>query len=171
MIMVTETLRHTPVWVYFIFVYLLYVGIRSMKARVMSVKRIVIMPLVFIIWSGVSMALSGRFETVIVGWIALLPFGMLAGYIQTRRFDIQVNRKLGRIKIPGTISTLVIIALTFSFKYFAGFMNAVYPDIANGNVFQPTIFAVSGFFTGIFVGRMILYLHRFNTSAESDVIA
>jgi hypothetical protein len=117
------------------------------------------------------MVVSGQFENVIVGWIALLPIGILAGYLQTRNLAVLANRELGQIKIPGSSNTLIIILLTFSVKYFAGFMNSQYPAIAHGNVFQLVIFSLSGFFTGIFIGRMIVYLYRYNTMKESELTA
>jgi hypothetical protein len=164
---VTGIMKHTPVWVYFIFGYLVYVGIQSTKTRIVSVKRVLILPIVFAVWSLGSLVTSGQFESKIIGWLAALPVGILIGCLQTRRLDIKVDREHSRIRIPGTISTVIIIILTFSAKYYSGFMNSQYPAVAQGIIFVIVMSSISGLFAGILAGRMALYLYRYTTREES----
>ncbi|NGX37998.1 MAG: hypothetical protein K1000chlam2_01167, partial [Chlamydiae bacterium] len=49
--LVINALTGTPWWVYLLFVYFLYVGIKSLKPRVISLKKILILPLILFVWS------------------------------------------------------------------------------------------------------------------------
>ncbi|NMU93802.1 hypothetical protein HGQ98_31645 [Achromobacter ruhlandii] len=49
-----EILRRTPLWVWALFAFLLYRGIRALRPRQVSVTRTFLLPVLFLVWALVS---------------------------------------------------------------------------------------------------------------------
>ena len=45
-------LTHTPPWVFLLFAYLVWQGIRALQPRTQSIWRLMIVPLIFIVWAS-----------------------------------------------------------------------------------------------------------------------
>ena len=90
-----------PNWVYILFVVLVYLGIKRCYPRVFHIKRLLIVPAIFIFIS-----LNGTFnlfsfdEMVVIymllGWI----IGLLVGHFQVRKRIIKADKSKNLIQTP-----------------------------------------------------------------------
>ena len=59
-----QILIHTPIWVFPLFAYLVWLGIKAMRPRTTTIWRSLIVPAIFIIW-GLSRLLSGTQHAIV----------------------------------------------------------------------------------------------------------
>ena len=76
-----QILIHTPLWVFPLFAYLVWQGIKATRPRTAPISRSLIVPAVFIVW-GLSRLLSRQdYIWPLVSWITaalvLMPVGLL----------------------------------------------------------------------------------------------
>ena len=66
-----QILIHTPIWVFPLFAYLVWLGIQGMRPRTTTIWRSLIVPAIFIIW-GLSSLVSQSHDTVLplASWLA-----------------------------------------------------------------------------------------------------
>lgn len=165
-----EILIHTPWWVYLILAYVLNVGIRASKTRVVALKKLFIVPAIFLFMSIHTLVTSIKIDIFTVTiWSLAILLGTGLGWWQIARYQLQVDKKHGLIRLPGTWSTLLIIAIIFITKYYFGYQQAVNPDFANQASLIYSLLAVSGICTGLFIGRLICYLYRMETNPQTDL--
>lgn len=159
-----QLLINTPWWVYLILIYLIIVGIKASKTRIVSLKKLFIIPLVFLIMSIETLISSFKIDLLNFSiWSLGILIGAIFGYIQTYRYKLKIDKENGLLEIPGTWSTLVIISVIFIAKYYISYELAVDPAIINENVFEISALLVTGVCTGLFIGRLCCYLYRFQT--------
>lgn len=118
-----QFLKHTPIWVYVIFVYFLVQGISALKPRSASVGSVFIMPIVLTLivwWLGSSM------------WFSLWLLGAcIGGWISWRRIKslpIHVDVRKRTIKLPGSPFPLILFLSIFALKYTFGALEVVAPE-------------------------------------------
>lgn len=158
------TFKYTPIWVYFILAYLLFIGIKSSKPRTLSLKKLFIMPLVFTSLSIHTLLTAFKVDIFSIGiWTFAIIAGALLGWLQVYSTSIKVDRTHYLIAIPGSWTTLIIILIIFTTKYYFSYQLAVDPALATQTFFEFLVLAVSGACTGLFVGRLLTYLYRFKT--------
>ena len=154
-----ETIKGTPWWVFPLFAYLIWVGIGALKPQVVSLKKMFILPLVFLIWGiwGLIGSFDGYKDILI--WIIFTVIGYFVGWGIYQIYRIRADKKKLLIKLPGTRFVLVFIILIFATRYFFGYYQATHLEMS------PLIHAVnlvfSGMITGIFIGRSMALLHKF----------
>ena len=66
---VAAILSGTPVWVWALFAYLLFRGITALRAREMTPARMLVLPVIFLVW-----ALAGMFFELAAWPVALAAF-------------------------------------------------------------------------------------------------
>ena len=165
-----QTLIHTPVWVYILFAVLIALGIRAMKPRVVPLRKIFLLPIVFLVLSVHTLVTSFHITTsTVLIWIGALSLGALLGGMLTANLKFNVDREHALIQLPGTWITVFMILLIFITKYYFGYELATDPALAHQHEFEFSMLAVSGATTGLFVGRLICYLHRFKKAKSVDL--
>ncbi len=166
MMFVYQILVHTPPWVWILFAYLVWQGIKSMQPRKAPIWRAMIVPIVFIVW-GVSRIGFGQHDNQwpLVAWIAaalvLLPLGVLT----PRPFD--VDHKTGEIIRLGSAFALIRNIVVFTLQYTVSVISAINVDdralaIVVGR-------AISGATAGYFFGSMIALLIAYRGKRAADV--
>jgi hypothetical protein len=149
----------TPWWVYLILAYVLYVGIRALKPRTMSVNRIFIIPLIILalsLWFLID-KFTG-FKDLLI-WALFIPIGFGAGWGIVQKLKIRADHKKLLIRIGGNPFILILVLAIFAVKYFFGYWKAVTPDI--GPFLHSMELAFSGLFLGLFVGRLFAIIKKF----------
>jgi len=153
-----QVLIHTPLWVFPLFGYLVWQGIKAMRPRTTSIWRSLIVPTVFIVW-GMSRLLSRQQDNMwpLLSWIsaalALMPVGLLT----TKPFEL--DHATGQISRPGSPVPLIRNVSVFALQYTVAVIAAVDPD---GRTVATLIGrAVSGATTGYFFGRTIALLRQY----------
>jgi hypothetical protein len=160
----------TPIWVYILLVYLLWIGYQSSKTRVISLKKLFIMPVVFAFMSIHSMLgeLKGA-DWMVIFWFFGLSIGALGGWFLVHRLKPQIDKKHGLVRVKGTWLTLFLIVLIFVYKYYLDFTLYMNPDILSLTWFKWSSLILLGVFTGLFVGRLLYYLRCFYKLPSVDL--
>jgi hypothetical protein len=142
-----------PLWVYLLLVVLVSVGIKATKPRTINIRKLVLVPLVFVAWSLYSLypKLALGSPVLLLVWAVCIAIGAYLGVREVRKWKIAVDRHKGQITIPGNYSTLVLILLIFGLKFFWGYYYATHTEIPYRIYFWDTL--TSALVTGFFVGR------------------
>src|ERR1700744_649226 len=151
-------ITHTPVWVFVLFAYLVWQGIRAMQPRTMTIWRALIVPVIFIIW-GLSRIGFGQQANaaLLLAWIAaalvLLPVGILT----PRPFE--VDHATGQIVRSGSVFPLIRNVVVFLLQYVVAVMAAVHADSYPIGAIVGR--AVSGATAGYFIGSTFALLRTY----------
>jgi uncharacterized protein DUF6622 len=153
-----QVLIHTPLWVFPLFAYLVWQGIKAMQPRTTTIWRSLIVPAIFIIW-GLSRLLSRGQDGVwlLVSWVAaalaLAPIGVLTAK------PFELDHATGQITRPGSPIPLIRNVTIFALQYTVAVIAAVDPDGRTATTLVGR--AVSGAMTGYFLGRTIALLRQY----------
>lgn len=154
-------LTGTPLWVWILLIFLIVRGINALNDREMEVKRLFLLPLIFLFWGG-----SG-----VINELAFPRWGgisMLAGLIIGGSVGWLLWRTTPRLKIkegtnliirPGTPLTLIFIIIAFATKFTLIFFLNVEPDLKNVLNFNLVFGLLTGIIDGVFFGGTLnLYM-------------
>ena len=131
-----EAAINTPWWVYILFIYLLFIGIKASKPAVVHIAKLAAIPLVFTYLSLETLILSFNINVLSVGtWLISVLAGIGLGVWLVKSLQIQVDRAKKLIGIPGTWSTLIIVLIIFASKYYFGYQAGIDPQLASSNSF------------------------------------
>lgn len=168
---VQQIIMGTPWWVYALFIYLIWIGINASKARIIALKKLFIVPIIFGFMSVHTLMTSFQMTSfTIMTWSAAILLGAALGWIQIYRHALKIDKIHYLVRVPGTWSTLIFILIIFATKYYFGYELSVDPKLAEQSLFEFSMLAISGVFTGLFIGRLICYLYRFKTNSSVDLV-
>lgn len=167
---ISQFFTGTPAWVYILFFYLLFIGIKSMKTGVVSLKKLFILPIIFFFMS-LHTLLSSFEITVgsIIIYIASLMLGSWFGWLFAKNKVLAFDKKHHLIKLQGSATTLILILLIFSIKYYFGYALSIDPTRVQDMTFRSLMILSSGIITGIFMGRAFLYLQKRSQATHTDL--
>lgn len=150
-----KALSGTPTWVWFVFGYLIFIGIRALNDRVVYIPTLLIIPIVL---AGMKyqIFLGGTLMTW-VSYFACLGSSTFLSFKMATKQKVQIISERFEVKLPGNYSTLVILMSFFAVKYFFGYMNATQPDLYRD--LSIVEIGISGIFSGYFLGKAINYLN------------
>jgi hypothetical protein len=150
----TQIIAQTPSWVFVLFFVLLALGLLQMRGRSMNLRRVLIMPVVFLALSfaGVVSAF-GWHATALSTWgigysltalvVSKWPSSQAASYDrQTRRFSV-----------AGSAMPLALMMGLYFLKYFVGASTGAQATYVSHALFPLCISALYGAFSGAFAGR------------------
>jgi len=159
---INSVIANTPGWVYILFIFLVYRGVKAFKPRIVRLIKIFILPFLFLLMSlhMSSNVPVGNFLQFVVGILALLV-GAGIGWVDILRFPIKVDRQHQLLEIPGTWSILIIVLVVFFANYYFQYMLHAQPIVAQQNSFVISMMAVFGAAKGYFIGRALALWHCF----------
>ena len=162
----------TPWWVYVLFIYLVQRGISASKSQVVSIKKLTILPVVFIALSIHTLMTAFHVNTAaILVWFASIAVGSAIGWLLVCRHQFKVDRKKLLIQLPGSWVTLILILAIFVSKYYFSYQIGSDPALENQTGFEFSMLAISGICTGLFIGRLLCYFHKLWTCESVDLSA
>jgi teichoic acid transport system permease protein len=155
-------LSGTPWWVYGLFGYLLYVGIKALKDHSLSLPKLFISPLLVNILAFFNNDASSTHPmTYKVGiWIVCFLVGALVSWLFSRHAPLQFNKEKLLISFPGTGAILLIGIGIFVVRYFWGAMEAIHTQPWNPLLHYLRTASLS-LLSGFITGRPLYYLYRF----------
>lgn len=135
-------LKATPTYVYLLFSYLIFIGIKAIKPRIISCPiKLFIMPLVFLF-------LSIKRLTNIEDFLLIVTLVFISIFINKNILKAPlVEIENDTIILPGSWQPLLTIIVVFSIKYFFGYMKAVMPEVAQK--YKMIDIAISSFVIGM----------------------
>jgi hypothetical protein len=155
------------VWVWGLLAALLVLGISQLRTRMVSLRRIVILPTAMLVFGlyGLFSAFGGHGQlgTVLGAWL-LAAVAAAALLQQTAapagtRFDAALQT----FAVPGSVVPLLLILGIFMTKYVVGIELALQPAQASDTGFVLPVALLYGVFNGVFAGRALRLLRLVGT--------
>ncbi|NGX44259.1 MAG: hypothetical protein K1060chlam3_00425 [Candidatus Anoxychlamydiales bacterium] len=165
-----QIFKGPPLWVWPLLTYLLFVGFKAFKPRVVSLKKMFILPLVFFIFSIQRLVGNINFFTSLV-WITSTIIGVFLSVIIFSKTQIIADKKNNLLKLPGTYSTLFLILISFSLKFYFGFLIGKDPNLLNDSSFFNRYIMAATLSFGMFLGRTFLYYYKFKKAESTNLIS
>ncbi|MFE8103379.1 hypothetical protein RBA71_18095 [Brenneria goodwinii] len=162
-------IRHTPSWVWILLAYLIYAGIKARQPRQQSLRRLLVLPIIFLCWGGFSIlhTLVAR-EVAVAGFVLALIAGVVLGWMLGKdagvyRADLQCFERAGS-SVP-----LLLMLLTFCLRFYFSVQLARFPELANSVVFCALSGAVGGITGGIFSGIALRLLNQMRATHPASL--
>ncbi len=156
-----QILSGAPWWVYVLFIILIRLGIQSFKPRTISFQRLLLFPLIFLVWS--ALRLSTKVElgdpSLILWWVVSISLGAYLGMLEVRHWKIHVDKHKKTITIPGNYSTVILIFAIFILNFFWGYLLATREVYPYWMLLADTV--TTTVLSGFFVGRGSFFLKRY----------
>jgi len=167
---ILQIIAGTPVWVWVLFAFLMFLGIRALRPATSPLWRVAILPSVFFVWGLYNLvALYGLTLQRALPWAAALLVGTLVGMRIAGRQPIRADKTRHLVHSSGGPLTLVLILLIFSIKYVFGFLHATQP----GSFIEPRFWlselALSGVLAGMFIGRFAGLWRQYRAAPHEDL--
>lgn len=147
-------LTHTPLWVWGLFAFLLIRGCAALSEREMNIRRLFVLPLVFLAWGiwGLKQEFNLNLASL-TGMIGGLAAGILAGWILWKN-QPRLKSKPGTEMIirSGTPLTLMLIITAFGTKYCMMAWLTLHPGAHYSALFSFLFGFITGTVDGVFWG-------------------
>ena len=151
---------NTPLWVWPLMLFVLWLGWRGLKPRTMPPARLAILPLVGLATSLAGIAQSLQPGLALAGWavalVAALPLGWTIG---TRR-AVRLRAEDGRLEVAGGWFALGFGISIFVVRYTLGVLSGVMPHLRAEPLWIVLSGSVGGIVTGIGLGWLANLLLR-----------
>ena len=151
---------NTPLWVWPLMLFVLWLGWRGLQPRVMPPARLAILPLVGLGTSLAGIAQSLQPGLALAGWavalLAALPLGWAIG---TRR-AVRLRPEDGRLDVAGGWFALGFGVSIFAVRYTLGVLSGVMPGLHVEPLWIVLSGGVGGIVTGIGLGWLANLLLR-----------
>lgn len=146
-----QIIANTPLWVWPLMTFVVWIGVLSLRARTMPVWRLAILPLVSLVLSLVGIAQSVQPGLAAGGWAVALLVALPPGVALGRRRAV---RRLadGRLEIAGGWFMLVFGLSIFTARYALGVLFGVAPTLKAEPLWIGFAGAVGGIVAGIGLG-------------------
>jgi hypothetical protein len=150
----TAVLSGIPLWVYPLFTYGVYSGVRGCFVRNVRVGALVVLPLLFLGLSVSSLVgVLSKAPLVLVLYLLFLVLGATLGWFFLTREPVSVDKGKAVLRVAGSALGLGMFVVIFTVKFAFGFESAVAPDVAMGPWFLTVVFGASGIISGVATGR------------------
>lgn len=154
--MLFDILRHTPAWVWGLFILLLALGLAQTRERSISLGRVVTLPLamsLFAMFGHASVFRASPWTWVL--WLSAAAAS--AAWFATsdvpagQRFDARTRL----VHMPGSWEPLLLMMAIFSVRYAVAVALALHPQARGDLAVAAIVATLYGGLGGIFIGRMV----------------
>ncbi|WP_127903746.1 DUF6622 family protein [Solirhodobacter olei] len=154
---IASILSHTPTWVWTLLAYLLWRGVRALRAREISPSRTLVLPMIFLAWALFGMfAELSNWAAALMAFIIGIGIGFSGGWTNATRLPpASFNRTSGLVWRPGSATTLVLVIVAFVTKYLLSVALAMHPDLGADTGFAAVFGGISGLVDGAFWGGTV----------------
>lgn len=157
---VVYILKSTPFYVYLLFIYLMFIGIKATKPRVVLYPvKLFIMPLVFLAFFIKQL---NRIEDLLLVFVLIT----ISIFINLKLFKpppVQIENNISII--PGSWQPLFIIIVIFSIKYLFGYMRTVKPQLPQQ--YEIIELIISSLMIGMTLSRALFYYKIFSSRRDT----
>lgn len=162
-------LANTPLWVWALLALLVWLGSLGLKRRRMALRRVVVIPAVFILW-GLSGLTARPFDagTIAALWLGGLVAGFTLGLATGPRL-IGVDRARREVELPASgwplARNLIIFFTHYALTVLAAILTAQKAALLQADI------TVSGVSAGYFIGWFAAILRRYRAAVVSTASA
>ena len=161
-----QIVANTPLWVWPLMVFVLWLGLQGLRPRVIPVWRLAILPAVSLATSLGGIAQSANPVWAATGWaLALLAFLPL-GWVFGQNRAVRLLPEDARVEIAGGWFALVFGISIFAVRYAMGVLFGVLPALRGEALWIYLSGAVGGMVAGIGIGWLANLLRRARRSTE-----
>lgn len=152
--MLLNIIAGTPWWVWIVFVYLVFVGLKARLTQTVYLPVLFIVPALF---TGLKFSALG-----VAGFAYYAPWlipGAIAGFLMTYYKPATFHKNNFTVTVPGSWQTFALLMLLFSMRYVFGYLQSQHPELMlSCGMIELALHAT---FAGIFWGRALCYTYRF----------
>lgn len=159
MTLLFQIVVHTPLWVWPLMLFVLWLGWRGLQPRTLPAARLAVLPLVGVGTSVAGIAQSMQPGLAFLGWSVALLVALPVGYLIGSRRAVRPLGE-GRIEIAGGWFVLVFAISIFAVRYTLGVLFGIMPALRAEAFWIVLAGAVGGIVTGIGVGWIANLLRR-----------
>lgn len=160
-IMVVDILLNTPAWVYAVFALLLWLGVCQLRVRPVSIHRIWLTPMVFIVWGLLGLIRHSTGGLMGMSpWLIAAAAGVCAGSLRPNTLVIDHAR--GMVMRRASFQPLLRNIMVFAAHYALNIAAAFHPG--RHEIIQIDM-AISGVFAGYFLGWLMRFYGHYRASA------
>ncbi|WP_072680032.1 DUF6622 family protein [Arcobacter sp. LA11] len=161
--MLFNIITNTPIWVFILFFFLLFLGFQQTKDKKISLKRLFILPIamLFLSFIGVVSVFGIDFLSISFYLLSLL-FGVYLNNLLKLPLDSRYIEEENLFFIKGSFVPLFLIMCIFFTKYFVGVVTARELIFINSIYFVSIVSFLYGFFSGMFFGRIFVLRKMLN---------
>jgi hypothetical protein len=156
----------TPLWIFFLFAYLVRQGYQRLRPQVSSFRRMLLVPAIFIAWGLYGLYQRSTGDQDLLVWLAAAAGGSMLGAVTSPR-HLRVDRWRNLVLQPGSILPLLRYALLFGGHYGLNIAMAMRPEARPVLVLWDI--AVSGLGAGYFLGWISTAMLACRTAPEADL--
>ena len=161
-----EIVSHTPVWVWGLLAYLVWMGWKARRPARVRLGRLALVPGLLAVM-GVH-ELVRLFQPSVLHfafWGMGLAIGIPAGMALIRRLRISVDAD-GMLCRPADHTALPLILATFALRYAFAAASVIWTGITANPWFAAADLVSGGFFVGIFAGKFLQYARAYAQQRE-----
>jgi hypothetical protein len=154
--MFVEIMKHTPVWVFFLFAALVYLGILQTMQRTVSIMRLALLPAAMLDYSiyGVVSAF-GATANALALWLAGFAAAIALNRLLRRPRGVGYAQATRTFAVPGSWMPFALMMTIFFTKYAVAVAMALDSSLHDTALFVGIAGAVYGFLSGMFTARAL----------------
>lgn len=159
--MLIELLTHTPLYVYWIFFSLLFVGISQTKTRQTGLKRGIVIPLILIVVS--LYAIVSDFGITLLSssfWLCGIIFIVMLHKMLRSHEQVEYSSLTQIFTIGGSYKPLLMMMILFFTKYTVGLAMALESPALNNPIFISSVCLLYGTFSGMYFIRFFVLVNK-----------
>lgn len=155
LLFLAEVIIRTPLFAWVILVVLIMRGMNASRDNVLSVRRMLIFPAVFVVWGLETVVKEFTYQwEALLSYVVLAALGAAAGFVLYRRFR-SFYQKDGVVWRSGTHVTMVIMMINFMVKYVLNVAMSINPGFYSSLGFNMFYSMSSGLALGLSIGGII----------------
>ena len=165
--MLIEILKHTPPWVFALFVILVAFGYLQSRERMVSRNAIALLPAIMIALSFYGVLSS--FGITLLGlavWAIGVAFAVGLGTKLAAPRDVTFSAETQAYCVPGSWLPLTLMLAIYFTKYAVGVVVARQLPVANEPIFIGAIGLCYGLLSGVFLARAIVIWRSAKTTKK-----
>ena len=158
---ISNIIINTPIWVWPLFIFLIFIGLKCTKTRVIKLSFLYIMPSVYLALSLRNIITIDANIIIFAGWLGGILCASYIGWQLHHNVIISADHKNKLIRLPGEWMTFGLIIVYFSIRYYYGYKTNITPEITKDIQFMSMINIIFGAATGLFFGRAIRIIQKY----------
>lgn len=155
--MLMQIVKHTPVWVFALFILLVFYGYLQSRDKSILSHRVAILPTIMILLSfyGVLSAF-GLVFLILLFWLTGVGVAAWLGLLIGSPRGVKYSSTTQLYSIPGSWLPFCLMMVIFFTKYTVGVMTARHSAIITSEGFRMLVGFIYGFLSGLFLSRALV---------------